>query len=343
MQLLEYQAKNLLREVELPVPEGLVLRAGEPIPEVTFPVVVKSQVPVGGRGKAGGVKLAQNKKELSSIVATILQLEIKGHKPECVLVEPALNIESELYLALRVNRDKRRVEYIVTRNGGVSVESHAEEVRVVPADEESYLQVAEILQLEAVAVKKMCQKFMTIFHDDDCLLLEINPLIVTKDGDIFCADAKIEIDDNARFRQENLGWTETSNLKPLGGNIGVVANGAGMAMSTMDTIYAAGGKPANFLDIGGGTGEDVFVKNLHKITDLPNVQSIIVNIFAGITRCDEIAKGLIAARERIVDLPPLYIRLEGTNRDKAVELLAEAGMEVLPSLQACVEGALKHV
>lgn len=343
MQLLEYDAKRLLREAGLPVPEGIVVSAPDQIPSVVFPVVVKSQVPVGGRGKLGGVKTAHDQTELEELVANILQLDIKGYKPNAVLIEPALEIARELYLALRINRDQRRLEYIVAAEGGVEIESHASDVDVLPDSPDVYEQVAKILQLDAVETKKLTQQLEIAFVDNDCLLIEINPLAVTTRDQLFCADAKIQVDDNARFRQENLPLPEVTDIKPLGGNIGVVANGAGMAMSTMDTIYAAGGKPANFLDIGGGTGQEVFATNLQKIADLPGITSIIINIFAGITRCDDIARGILASQSRVPNLPPLYVRLEGTNREEAAALLADAGIDLQPDLASCVKEAMNYV
>lgn len=343
MQLLEHQAKTLLKNAGISVPQGVVVGMGDSTSGIVFPVVVKSQVPVGGRGKLGGVKLADSQQGLEDAIATILQLEIKGHKPKSVLVEPALDIERETYISLRINRDRRTMEYIVSRSGGVDIEANTEQVRTIDATPDAYEQVAKTLRLDEAKVKKLCQQLEVVFVDNDCMLIEINPLVVMKSGALCCVDAKIQIDDNARFRQPNLPWEDASPLKALGGNIGVIANGAGMAMSTMDTIYAAGGRPANFLDIGGGTGEEIFVKYLQEITNLPGVTSVIVNVFAGITRCDDIARGIIAAKEQISDLPPLYIRLEGTNRQAATDLLADAGIGLQPDLAACVQGAMSHV
>ncbi len=342
MQLLEYKAKELLAEAGASVPHGLLVRTGELLDTLPFayPAVVKSQVPVGGRGKLGGVKLVGNDSKLIAAQHTISQLEIKGHLPEGLLVEQALDIERELYLALRVNRDLRRVEYLVSLGGGVEVES-ASSVHVIPLHEDGARgRVLETLGLVGQGDENLLMSLEQCFYNNDLLLLEVNPLVVTTSGDTVCADAKIVVDDNARFRHPALPWTDEPSLRPLGGTIGVIANGAGMAMSTMDTIYAAGGRPANFLDIGGGTGEDVFVKNLRDITALPDVTSIIINIFAGITRCDDIARGIIAAKTQIPDLPPLFIRLEGTNRDEAVVLLEEAGVGIEPDLASCVALAI---
>lgn len=342
MQLLEFQAKALLQQAGLPIPKGAVIGVLETVTWKNFPIVVKSQVPVGGRGKLGGVKLVHDQKELNETIATISSLEIKGHLPSHLLLEEAIDIRRELYVSLQVNRDDRRVEWIVSENGGVEIESHSGSVLIIDAKRpDAYRKISTILNLSSSVLDDVLKKLERCFYDNDLLLLEINPLIISGKGGLVCADAKVMVDDNARFRHENFEWPEAESVRPLGGNIGVIANGAGMAMSTMDTIYAAGAKPANFLDIGGGTGEDVFVKNLRIITELPGVTSIIVNIFAGITHCDDIARGIIAAKKQIPDLVPLYIRLEGTNRDEAATLLAEANIPLQPDLKTCIELATR--
>ncbi len=340
MQLLEHQAKELLKKAGAPLADSVVVYSPVELEAIAlpFPLVVKSQVPVGGRGKLGGITLVKNKPELEKAYHAIMALDIKGHTPDCVLVETALDIKQELYLALRVDRDKRRVEYIVSREGGIEIESHSSSTMSIPVEtaDRSVL-IGKLLDLPEIACIPLLEALERCLYDNDLLLLEINPLAVTSSGELVCADAKATVDDNARFRHPDFSWPDESSIKPLGGSIGVIANGAGMAMSTMDTIYAAGARPANFLDIGGGTGEDVFVKNLREITTLPGVTSIIINIFAGITRCDDIARGIIAAKKQIPDLVPLFIRLEGTNRDEAAQLLQDADIELQPDLKTCIE------
>lgn len=341
MQLLEFQAKRLLQESGLPVPSGQVtLRRGS-LPLATFPAVVKSQVPVGGRGKLGGIRVVTTETELQEAAETLWELDIKGFQPETLLIEEALDIERELYLALRLNRDERRVEWLVSENGGMEIEAHSDAVTAVDRTQTNASHiVSHSLTLSLHTLQQILTKLEECFFDNDLLLLEINPLVVTSSGTLVCADAKIMVDDNSHFRHESFDWPEPEAIKPLGGSVGVIANGAGMAMSTMDTIYAAGGKPANFLDIGGGTGEDVFVKNLRAINELPGVSSIIVNIFAGITRCDDIARGIIAAEKQIKNLVPLFIRLEGTNKDEAADLLKQAHITLQPDLKSCIKLAL---
>lgn len=344
MQLLEYQAKSLLASSDAAVPTGFVVRKNDSLGKLpfSFPAVVKSQVPVGGRGKLGGVKLVNTQKELETERLRIQSLEIKGYLPSAVLIEQALEINKEFYLALRVNRDMRQVEWLASTEGGIEIESHSQGVSIVPYSAPTATErLAQLFGVSTPLLTELVHSLERCFFDNDLLLLEVNPLVVTKQGELVCADAKVMVDDNSQFRHEDLSWPEPEHIKPLGGSIGVIANGAGMAMSTMDTIFAAGAKPANFLDIGGGTGEDVFVKNLKEITELPGVTSIIVNIFAGITRCDDIARGIIAAKAQIPGLVPLFIRLEGTNRDEAAKLLQDAGIELQPSLKACIDLALQ--
>lgn len=347
MQLLEYQAKDLLRHAGLNVPRSTVIhQAGELSPnDISLPIVLKSQVPVGGRGKLGGVKIIKSVDEFAQAYQEIWQRRIKDHLPSAIMLEEMLEIDREYYLSLRLNRDLRRMEWLVSARGGIDIEDSPESVKTIPideatSDEHAYETISSSLDIDVNVIKTLLEKLEKCFTDNDLLLLEINPLVLTSDHELICADAKVLVDDNALFRQPLMPEQAISSVLPLGGTIGVIANGAGMAMSTMDTIYAAGGRPANFLDIGGGTGEDVFIKNLRTIRDLPNVQSIIVNIFAGITHCDDIARGIIAAREQIDSLPPLYIRLEGTNKTEATALIDEAGIEMQPSLAVCVQKAL---
>jgi succinyl-CoA synthetase beta subunit len=346
MNLLEYQAKSLLQEAGAPIPASwLVTRSVVPS-GVVYPVIAKSQVPVGGRGKAGGIVLIDDSTATDATVATLFELAIKGYVPRSILLEEALSIRDEFYLSLRLNRDERRIEYLYSKQGGVDVESNTTSVHAIPITEPSrHNTIATAFGLPLGELTSLLDALELCFKNNDLTLLEINPLVLTDDGSLLCADAKVIVDDNARFRRPELPWKKATGNKPvsLGGTIGCIANGAGMAMSTMDTIVAMGGKPANFLDIGGGTGEKEFVSALQSIIELPGVTSVIINIFAGISRCDEIAHGIIAAQRQIDNLPPLFIRLEGTNRDIAVRLLDEAGISIEPDLQTCVRKALMVV
>lgn len=343
MNLLEHTAKSLLAQHGVPTPASWLVSSNRLTPDdIIYPVVAKSQVPVGGRGKAGGIISVVRASELPSALDQLFALDIKGYTPSAVLLEESLTPERELYLSLQINRDSRRAEWLASPNGGVEIEAHADSVKTVPFDAPSATeQLAAILRVEAESLAPLVVALSESFFANDLLLLEINPLMELNTK-LICADAKCLVDDNARFRHPELPWPPAlgNPPKPLGGTIGCIANGAGMAMSTMDTIVAAGGRPANFLDIGGGTGEKEFVIALKQIMEL-GVSSIIVNIFAGISRCDEIARGIIAARDQLSGLPPLFIRLEGTNRDIAAELLHEAGVPIEPDLRTCVQKAME--
>lgn len=344
MNLLEYQAKALLASYDAPIPRSwLIPAATDTLPAIDFPVVAKSQVPVGGRGKAGGIIAIPSFAKLSPALETLFSLDIKGHRPAAVLCEEALEPSQELYLSLRLDRDSRQVQWLASPSGGIDIEDNATSVQMIPFGAEDELKtIADILQVDAAKLAPLLKSLGRCFFESDLLLCEINPLMIVGDQ-LICADAKCLVDDNARFRQPDLPWpaSQGNPPKPLGGTIGCIANGAGMAMSTMDTIVAAGGRPANFLDIGGGTGEKEFVAALKQIMELPGVTSVIINIFAGISRCDEIARGIIAAQEQLTGLPPLFIRLEGTNRDIAVELLREAEIAIEPDLKTCVQKAME--
>lgn len=344
MQLLEHAAKAALAAHALPVPAGIFVRRVSELSNVTsFPCVAKSQVPVGGRGKVGGIRIVESAAGLETVFEQIMNLEIKGHLPSGVFFEQKVEAAHESYLAFRLNRDTRRVEVIASPNGGVEIEESNTPPMITPLDDSAPAIVADALNFNAARFEPIFLGLIDFFFANDCTLLEINPLITTTDGELVIADAKVSVDDNARFRHPELPWpTETSNLRVLDGNIGCIANGAGMAMATMDAIVARGGKPANFLDIGGGTGEKEFVEALRSISKLPGVTSVIINIFAGISRCDEIARGIIAAQVQIDGLQPLFIRLEGTNREEAVELLNAANISIEPSLSACIDKALQE-
>lgn len=347
MILLEHVAKQLLARHDIPVPAGSLVESPADLSSVSYPAMFKSQVPVGGRGKLGGIQKVDDTERAEHIFSELMSLEIKGYRPDTILAETPLVIEHEYYLALRINRDARRAELVVSREGGIDIENAATPPTIVPLDAPHMIETAaRVLQLDIDELAPLIKRLRACFEQTDCLLLEINPLVRTNDNRLICADAKIEIDDNARFRQPDLPWNNTShNLKLLDeqGTIGCLANGAGMAMATMDAIEAAGGRAANFLDIGGGTGEDVFTSYLQTINQLPHVRAIIINIFAGITRCDDIARGIIAARGRIDGLVPLFVRLEGTNRDLAVDLLDAADIAIEPDLATCIQKALAAV
>jgi succinyl-CoA synthetase beta subunit len=386
MNVHEYQAKDLLRKYGIRVPKGIALlepsgvraAAQKLITETgSETVVVKAQIHAGGRGKAGGVKVVKGaeaaQKAADEIYGKLLvthQTGPEGKKVQRLLVEQGLAIERELYLALVLDREKRRIVVMASTEGGIEIEEVAakspEKILKVWADPVVGLQpyqAREIgfgLGLSGDALKDLGQLLPAmerVFLHEDCSQVEINPLIVTKDNHIVALDAKINFDDNAEFRhKEWSAWRDMSEEKSveieakaaglsyiqLEGNIGCLVNGAGLAMATMDIIKHYGGQPANFLDVGGGASKEAVTKAFKIILASPSVKGIFVNIFGGIAQCDTIAAGVIAASKEVGLKVPLCVRLEGTNVDLGRKLLAESGLAITPAA-TMGEGAKKIV
>lgn len=350
VKLLEYEAKNILAAHDIPLPISYIAE-DEP---VFLPAVIKSQVPIGGRGKAGGVRLVQTAQEYKQVCADIRSLPIKGFTPTTLLAEEALSIKRELYLALLVDRAARAIVLIAHVNGGVEVESNNTDeflrLECRPDNLEAVgLQLTEYFDLDYLAftLQDIIDHLYDCFVTADATLIEINPLIITEDDRILAGDCKMELDDAAGFRHPEWHFETTTaetnfvTLDPHG-EVATIANGAGLAMATVDAVADSGMKPANFLDIGGGANEASVLAAFKRIIEYPNVSVIIINIFAGITRCDEVARAIIAARSQIESLPPLYIRLAGTNFESAVELLAAEHIATLATLDECIASAKKE-
>jgi succinyl-CoA synthetase beta subunit len=346
VKLLEYEAKAILKEYSIPVPASELVQAGITPP---LPAVVKSQVPVGGRGKAGGIKVATNPAELAQATESILNLEIKGHKPSVLLAEELLDIVKEFYLSILIDRDTSSIQLLANKNGGVEVEdNNPDSFLKLPLDAHTNFdmvgeQLAEYLDTpeQTFALEDIAEKLYRCFIDSDATLIEINPLVLTADSNLVAGDCKMELDDAALFRHPEWDFEDkpaNTNFVTLdpGGEVATIANGAGLAMATVDAVADAGLRPANFLDIGGGANEQSVLNAFNQIMEYPNVSAIIINIFAGITRCDEVAKAIIAAKEQIEHLPKLYIRLAGTNYEAAEELLAKSHITLLPTLESCI-------
>lgn len=351
MKLVEYEAKAILKKGNLPVPSSqLITRTYDG----DLPIVLKSQVPVGGRGKAGGVKIVTKNDTLKTAIDTIFSLPIQGHIPKTILAEEVLTIDRECYLSLLIDRDTATIRLIAHPEGGVEVEQHTTpDFLNIPIDEESITicakQAAAHLNLPIDLAVPFVTNLFAIFTNNDAILLEINPLVLTKEGALICGDCKMELDDSASFRHQEWKSYEnqpaTTNFVTLdhAGTIATIANGAGLAMATVDAVAAHNMKPANFLDIGGGATADTIVIAFSKIMEFPNIKAIVINIFAGITRCDEVAKAIIEAKKHIADLPPLYIRLAGTNFDDAVSVLASENIPTLATLEECLGAAKAEV
>jgi succinyl-CoA synthetase beta subunit len=374
MDLLEYQGKQLFAKHGVPVPEGRpadsVPAAVEAADEVGYPCVIKAQVRIGKRGKAGGIKIANDHDEARKHAEAIVGMEIRGFTVHEVWVERASKIDAEYYASIILDRSEKKLLAMLSRMGGMDIEEMAETdpsalVRrhIEPSEEfdaDAATQLAVDARIDddvADQVAELLVELHGVALAEDATLIEVNPLIVTSEREVVALDAKVTIDNNALFRHEELAELRDLSAEDpqermakakgltyvkLGGNIGILGNGAGLCMSTLDVVAQAGGKPANFLDAGGGSKAEAIVDALEVITSDDNVNAILFNIFGGITRCDEIAKGIIEASERIdIDLP-LVVRLDGTNSEEGLALLAEAELPKL-HLERTMLGAAERV
>ena len=374
MDLLEYQGKQLFAKHGVPVPEGrqadTVPAAVEAAEELGYPVVIKAQVRIGKRGKAGGIKIANDRDEATKHAEAILGMDIRGFTVHEIWVERASRIDAEHYASIILDRSEKKLLAILTRMGGMDVEEVAEADpgalirRHIEPGEEFNTAVAGQMAIDARIdddVTDGVAELLTKLHDvalaEDATLIEVNPMIVTSDREVVALDSKVTIDNNAMYRHEDLAdLRDLSAEDPqermakekgltyvkLGGNIGILGNGAGLCMSTLDVVAQAGGKPANFLDAGGGSKADAIVDALEVITSDENVNAILFNIFGGITRCDEIAKGIIEASRRIDIDMPLVVRLDGTNSEEGLGLLADADLPNL-HVEKTMLGAAERV
>ena len=350
MKLLEYEAKKILRDCQVATPDGVVANVED---EPSLPRVLKVQVPIGGRGKAGGVIVVRTNDEYEAGVTKLQSVTVGGFTPSCVYAEELLEVERELYLSLVINRESSHIELVAHPDGGVDIESHAPDSfyrQSINGDNLDNIgqTVADYLNInpQAFVVTDMIEKLYRCFVKNDATLLEINPLVLTKSGKLVAADCKLELDDAASFRHPDWNFeakSRSANFVTLNnqGTVATIANGAGLAMATVDAANDAGLEPANFLDIGGGANEASVTRAFTEIMQYPNVTAIIINIFAGITKCDEVARAIIAAKNTMHDLPPLCIRLDGTNYEQAVELLEHEHITVLDTLAECIDAAKK--
>ncbi|MFT5503170.1 MAG: succinyl-CoA synthetase beta subunit [Gammaproteobacteria bacterium] len=382
MNLHEYQSKALFRKYGIPVPDGKIAGNGAEAAAAAKSLdserwIVKAQVHAGGRGKAGGVKLVDTPEEASSVAESMIgthlvtiQTDAKGQPINCVLVESTCNIANELYLGVVLDRALRRVVVMASTEGGVEIEKVAEEtpekilkaainplVGVMPYQ---CRELAFGLGLSGDQIKqftKLLTGLCKLVVEKDLALVEVNPLVVTAEGDLICLDGKINIDSNALFRhpdlvemrdksqedeRENRAAEWDLNYVALDGEIGCMVNGAGLAMATMDIIKLCGGDPANFLDVGGGATKERVAEALKIILSDEKVKGILVNIFGGIVRCDLIAEGIIAAVAEVNISVPVVVRLEGTKAQEGTELLNNSGLNLIAA-QDLGEAALKIV
>jgi succinyl-CoA synthetase beta subunit len=372
MNLHEYQGKEVFRAGGIPVPPGDVARTVEEAEKVAanlggFPVVIKAQVLIGGRGKAGGVKVVKNGAEFSREAGRILGMDIRGHAVRKILITPATEIEKEFYAGVVLDRKYETPLLMVSPAGGVDIEDVARQTpekilrlhldgRGLPAYRARA--AARFLDPRPKVQKQLADvigKLARVYHAQDCSLAEINPLVVTPSEEVWALDAKVVLDDNALDRHadlaemRDLGAEDPGEVEArakglsyvrLEGSIGCVVNGAGLAMATMDLIQFHGGKPANFLDIGGSSNPDKVTAAMNILTRDQRVRAVLFNIFGGITRCDDVARGLLAALDRIGTKLPIVIRLTGTNEKEARDLLSARGMMALSDMDEAVRSVI---
>lgn len=359
MDLFEYQGKQYFARYDIAVSAGgVALTVDEAVKQAElaqYPVVIKAQVQVGGRGKAGGIKLANNAEEVRTHATNILGMDIKGHVVKRIWVEHASDIAEEYYASFTLDRSAKRHLLMLSAQGGVEIEQVAVtdptaivKLNVNPIEGLSLETArravvdAQISQKAIDGVAAMLVKLYECFTKGDCDLAEINPLILKPNGEVHALDAKVTLDDNAEFRHPE--WDEyrateeldereklarEKNLQYIGldGTVGIIANGAGLAMSTLDVVNQVGGKAANFLDIGGGANAELMTAALEVINSDTKVKSIFINIFGGITRGDEVAKGIVEAMKRVKLRAPIVIRLDGTNAIEGRAIIAKAGID----------------
>jgi succinyl-CoA synthetase beta subunit len=372
MKIHEYQARNLFRKYGIPVPDGVVCHTveevQEKVPNDDKLRVIKAQVHVGGRGKAGGVKLAKTKAEAIEKAGQILGMDIKGLIVKKVLVAEAVDIEKEFYVGLINDRNTKSVTLMASAEGGVEIEEVAktspEKIIKLTIDPTMGLmdwqarKIALQLMSDPLQIRQAASilaKLYKLYIETDASLAEINPLVLTPDKRVLALDGKMNFDDNALFRQpEVLAMREVTpeeqkeidaNEKGLSyikldGNIGCMVNGAGLAMATMDMIKLYGGNPANFLDIGGSSNPQKVIDAMNILLSDTNVKAVMINIFGGITRCDDVARGLVAALKAIKTDMPIVIRLSGTNAKEGLEIIKEFG---LPTVSTMSEAAKKAI
>jgi succinyl-CoA synthetase beta subunit len=376
MDLYEYQGKELFRRFGIPVSDGRLATSPEEArtaaQELGGQVVVKAQVLTGGRGKAGGIKLADGPDEAESHARAILGMDINGHVVRKLWIESASDIANEYYLSLTFDRGDKKALFMFTKEGGIDIEEVAAErpealarLHVDPLEGFQPYQARRLIygagiddEGEQKQIAKIAEQLYAAFIGTDAMLCEINPLIVTPEGEVKALDSKFTVDDNALYRHPDIAEMRDLDAYPpeeraarekdvtyvkLDGEVGVLGNGAGLVMSTLDVVALAGGRPANFCDLGGGGDAQGVVDALEIITADPQVKSILFNIFGGITRCDEVARGILQALGQLTIDDPIVVRLDGTNAEEGRQLLREAAPANLHVEPTMLEAAKRAV
>ena len=376
MDLYEYQGKELFKRFGIPVSEGRLAtspdEARKAAEELGGQVVVKAQVLTGGRGKAGGIKLADGPDAAEEHAKAILGMDINGHVVRKLWIESASDIEREYYLSLTFDRGEKNALFMFTKEGGVDIEEVAAErpealakLHVDPLEGFQPYQARRLIygagiedESEQKQIAKIAERLYAAFVGADAMLCEINPLIVTPDGEVKALDSKFTVDDNALYKHADIAEMRDLEAYPaeerkarekdvtyvkLDGEVGVLGNGAGLVMSTLDVVALAGGQPANFCDLGGGGDAQGVVDALEIISADPQVKSILFNIFGGITRCDEVARGILQALEQLTIGEPIVVRLDGTNAEEGRELLRDAAPKNLHVEPTMLDAAKRAV
>lgn len=365
MKLHEYKAKEIFAGYGIPVPNGILIKNPSELKEFKFPAVLKSQVLVGGRGKAGGIKFADDLKEAGEKIDELLKMEIKGLRVKLVLVEEKADIQKELYVGFVVDRTAKRNVLILSSEGGVDIETTAQKspdkvikLKIDPIQGLQTYQVRNLAKKLGIGGKEMVQlagivdNLYKVFSDYDAELAEINPLALTPDGFV-AVDAKLLVDDNSLYRHRELKrefsrseeYTEIEkkakeaglSYVDLDGDIGVIGCGAGLVMASLDTLKLFGGNAANFLDVGGGANAENMKQALELVSEKQGIKSIFINIFGGITRCDEIAKGIVDFAPKI----PISVRMMGTHEEEGKKILLKNGYSVSDTIEESAKEAIK--
>jgi len=372
MKLHEYHSKQIFEKYGIPIPKGGVAATADEAKEIAQElggrVIVKSQVLVGGRGKAGGIRLADDPESAAEVASQILSMEIKGLPVRKVLIDQAAQIETEIYLGITNDRAARKPVMMASAAGGVDIEEVARETpeKIIKTMIDPLLGLREYQTRDIAAgmdlpheywrqFGKIASGLWKAYRDSDATLAEINPLVVTADGQLIAVDGKMLLDDNALYRHPELAKKRDLDIEAaseiearknglsfikLEGNIGCMVNGAGLAMTTMDIIKLFGGSPANFLDIGGGAGAEKVAAALRIILADTSVKAILINIFGGITRCDEVARGILTAMDEVKPDVPMVIRLVGTNAEEGRQIVADANMITAETLADAAQKAV---
>ena len=375
MKLHEYQAKNIFADAGIPVPDSRLATTVEEVldavDEIGYPAAIKAQVHVGGRGKAGGIKIATDREEAEEYAEAILGMDLKGYTVDSVLVEAGVDFVDELYVGVTMDRGEGRPVLMVSTEGGVDIETVAEETpdaiareHVDPAFGLHPYQARKVVYEAgvdddvALDVASILSTLYELYEDSDASEIEVNPVMITSDRDVVAADAVMNIDEDALFRQPDLADLAEDSYQNdlerkageygfdyvrLSGNVGIIGNGAGLVMTTLDLVDYYGGKPANFLDIGGGAKAERVTQALDMVFSDPNVDSVVFNIFGGITRGDEVAKGINEALEGFDEIPKqVVVRLAGTNAAEGMEILNTDLVEVEKTLEDAVQRAVQN-